>query len=64
MHDIWLFADIWYDGIFQLIWPIINTDMYIFFPTPNPKDHQVSSIVEFTHSIIMHTLTVLAHQQM
>ncbi len=40
-----------------------DTDIY-FFPTPNSRDHQVSSVVEFIHSIIMHSLTMLALQQM
>ncbi len=34
--------------------------MYTFFLPPNCSNHQVSSIVELTYSIIMHTLTVLA----
>ncbi len=45
----------------KLIWPIIDTDTNIyvyFFPTPNCRDHQVSSVVEFTYSIIMHSLIV------
>ncbi len=42
-----------------------NTDMPVyFFPTPNCGDHQVTSVVEFTYRIIMHTLNVLAHCQM
>ncbi len=31
-----------------------------FLPTPNCRDHQVSSVVEFTYSIIMRTFTMLA----
>ncbi len=67
MHDIGFFAYIWYADILQLIWPIINTDtdIYVcFFPTPNCRDHKFFSVVEFTYSIFMQTLTMLAHQQM
>ncbi len=67
MHDTILlfFADIQYADILQLIWLIIDTDIYVYlFPTPNCRDHQVSSVVKFTYSIIMHTLTMLTHQQM
>ncbi len=55
-----------YAYILQLIWPIIDTDtdICIFFSTPNCRDHQVSSVVELTYSIIVHTLTVLACRQM
>ncbi len=63
MHNNRLFADIQYADILQLIWPIFDTDtdMYVyFFPTPNRRDRQVSSVVEFTCSIVLHTLTVLA----
>ncbi len=64
--DIGFFADIQNADILQLIWPIIDTDtdICIFFPTPKCRDHQVSSVVEFTYSIIMQTLTVMACQQM
>ncbi len=65
------FADIPYANILQLIWPwsiiIVYTDtnIYVYFlPTLNCRDHEVSSVVEFPYSIIMHTLTVLACQQM
>ncbi len=67
MHDIVFFADIQYADIFQLIWLIINTHTKInvyFFPTPYCRDHQVSSVVEFTHSIIVQTPTMLAQWQM
>ncbi len=65
MHDFGFFADIQYADNLQLIWPIIDTDIYVYFlPTPNCRDHQVSSVVEFTYGIIMHTLTVLACRQM
>ncbi len=69
MHDNDFFADIQYSNILQFIWLIIDTDtilihMYIFFPTPICREHQVSSFVEFKYSIIMHTLTMLACQQM
>ncbi len=37
---------------------------YIFSPTPTCRDRQVSSIVEFKYSIIMHTVTMSAHWQM
>ncbi len=50
------FANIQYANILQLIWQIINihTDIYVyFFPKPNCRDYQVSSVVEFTHCIIM-----------
>ncbi len=63
MHDVRFYADIRYVNNLQLIWPIINIDTGIdvyFFPTPNCRDHQVSSMVEFTWSIIMHTYIVLA----
>ncbi len=59
----WIFADIQYANILQFIWPIIDTDtdIYVyFFPTPNCRDHQVSSVVELTYSIIMHTLNMWA----
>ncbi len=58
------------------MWPIINTNIYIcvcvciciymfmFFSTPNCRDHQVSSGIEFTYSIIMRSLTVLVCQHM
>ncbi len=50
MHDNGFFAD-----ILQLIWLIINTDMYVYFIlTVNYRD-QVSSVVEFTNSIIICT---------
>ncbi len=56
--------DFFHVNILQLIWPIIDTDTYVyFFPTPNCRD-QVSFVVEFTYSSIMHALTVLPHQQM
>ncbi len=64
MHDIGFFADIWYftthlaDNRYQYQY------MYIFPHTPNCRDHQVSSVVEFTYSIIMHTYTVLARPKM
>ncbi len=50
------FSDIQYAEILQLIWPIIkiSTDVY-FFLSPTHRDHQVSSVVEFTYSHIMHT---------
>ncbi len=67
MHDIGYFADIRYADILQLIWPTIDTDtdIYVyFFPTPNHRDHRVSFEVEFTYSIIIHSLTVLARWQM
>ncbi len=59
MHNIGFFADIQYADILQLIRPITDTiiDTYVyFFFVPNCRDHQVSTVVEFTHSIIMHTL--------
>ncbi len=66
MHGIGFFADIRYANILQLIWPISDADtnicMHIFSP-PNCRDHQVSSVVEFTYSVIMQTLITLAHQQ-
>ncbi len=65
MHDVRFFADILYADILRHIWPIINTyTVYVyFFPTPKCRDHQVSSVVELSHNIIMQTLTVLACQQ-
>ncbi len=66
MHDIGFFADIQYADILQLNWQIIDTDTdrYVyFFPTCNCRD-QVSSLVVFTYSIIMHTLTEFACWQM
>ncbi len=50
MHDIGFFADIQYANILQLIWPVIDTnnDTYVKFSlTPNCRDHQVPSVVEF-----------------
>ncbi len=68
MHDIGLLFDIPYADILQLIWPIIDTgtDIYIYMLslTHNCRDHHVSSVVEFTYSIIIQTLTVLPRQQM
>ncbi len=65
MHDVGFFVIIQYADILQLIWPIINTDIYVYvFPTPKCRDDQTSSVVEFTYSIIMQTLTMLAHRQM
>ncbi len=62
----WIFADIQYADMLQLVannqywyWYI-----YILFLILHRKDHQVSSVVELKHSIIIHALTVLAHQQM
>ncbi len=64
MHDIEVFADTQYANILQLLWPIIDTDIYVyFFPTLNWRDYQVSFVVEFTFSI-MHTLIMLACWQM
>ncbi len=46
MHDIGFFAHIRYADILQLIWPIINIDIYVyFFPTPNCRDRHISSEV-------------------
>ncbi len=67
MRDIGFFASVKYADILQLIWQIIDTDTHIyvyFFSTPNCRDHQVSSVVEFTCSIIMQTLTMSACRQM
>ncbi len=65
MHNIRLFADIRHADTLQLIWPINDTNIYVyFFLTPNCRDLQVSSVVEFTYSIIMQTLTVMARRQM
>ncbi len=65
MHNIGFFADIRYADILHLIWPIIDTDIYVyFFPTLSCRDHQVSAVVEFTYSIIMQTITLLAGRQM
>ncbi len=68
MHDIGFCADIQYANILQYIWPIIdtNTDVYVYFFiyfTPNGRDRQVSSVVEFTDNILQ-TLNVLACSQM
>ncbi len=54
MHGIGFFADSQYADILQLIWPVINTNTYIyvyFSPTPNCRDHQVSSVVNL-HTVI------------
>ncbi len=56
-------ADIRYADILQLLWPIIDTNIYVYF-FPTCRDHRVSSVMEFTHNIVMHTLTVLARWQM
>ncbi len=60
MHGIGFFADmlILYDSIRPI-------PMYFcfFFPSPNCRD-QVSSVVKFTYSIFMHTITMLARWQM
>ncbi len=68
MHGIGFFADNRYADILQLIWPISDRDddihMDFFFTTPNCRGGRVSSAVEFTYGIIMHTLTVLARWQM
>ncbi len=56
MHGTGFFADIRYADILQLIWPIlIPMPVYIkhFFPIPNCRDHEVSSVVEYTYSIII-----------
>ncbi len=62
MHDIEIFANIRCADILQLIWLIVDTDTNIYayfcFATPNCRNQQVSSVVEFTYSIMMHTLTV------
>ncbi len=59
------FADIWYADIFQLTLQLIDIYVYVYFlPIPHRRDHQVSSVVEFIYSIISHTLTVMACQQM
>ncbi len=51
MHDTGFFADIRYVDILQLNWPMMDTDRYVyFFPTPNCRDPQVSSVVKFTYS--------------
>ncbi len=59
MHDIAYFVKIRYANILQLIWLIIDTNNDLcacFFPTPHCRDHQVSSAMEFTYSIIMQLL--------
>ncbi len=33
--------------------------MYIFSPTSNHRDHEISSVMQFTYCIVMHTLPML-----
>ncbi len=49
MHDMGFFANIQYADILQLIWPIINTDIFVYF---NCRDAQVSSTVNL-HTVLL-----------
>ncbi len=66
MDDIGFFANIWYANILQLIWPIIDpdTDIYMYIVSPHLIAEIKSILQWYTYNIIMHTFTVLVHQQM
>ncbi len=61
MHDIRFFANIPHADILKLIWPKFDIDI---FAASNCRDRQVSSVVEYTKSVLMGTLILLAQWQM
>ncbi len=67
MHNVGFFADILYADILQLIWPLINAHrygIYVYMFSLHLIAEIISSVVEFTYSIIMQTLTFVACWQM
>ncbi len=67
MHNFGFFVNIRYADVLNLIWPITDTgtDIYVYI-FPHTWLQRSSSLFcsEFTYSIIMQTLTMLACRRM